>query len=406
VRVLILSPEAPAYPGAGGQSRQHSLLEPLANRYDIRVLTTGAPPVFGAPPLGVDVRHIAPQPPRPAPDGAWLTRNVRHLASGPPWLHYFGLHDCDALGPELVGQLAEFRPDLVQVEHGHLAPLLAGLPEDMPKILSLPNLLIRNQRDILAHRAPRSPFGPATEWMVMARQERRDMVAASAVIVASQRDKRMARRLQPRATVRVVPNCIDVTYFRRNRPRADRPTVVMTATYYWPPNQVAAKDLLTDIFPAVRARVPDAELVLVGQGMPDWLSAMVQVCPGARATGTVDDVRPELQRAWASVAPLRSVAGSQIKVMEALASGVPAVTSPAVAQALGVGEADGVLEAASPAAFADQLAHVLGDPARRGVLAESGVKSAQQFDRIPAARGLESVWLEVAGSKVADLAPA
>lgn len=396
VRVLILSPETPAHPGTGGQTRQHCLLEPLLARHQIRVLSTGGSPLFGAAPEGLDVRYVTPRPPRPAPPGSWLRRNIDHVLHGPPWVHYFGLYDCDALEPELTHHLDDFQPDLVQVEHGHLAPLLLKLPPGMPRTLALHNLLVRNHREILGPlRTPRSPVGTLMETLVTARQERKDMLSATAVIVVSERDARLARRLQPHARVRVVPNSIPVAYWERTSPPAEKPTIVMSATYFWPPNQFAARTLVTEVFPEVRRHVPDAELLLVGQGVPSWLEALVEASEGVGATGQVDDVRPYLHQAWIAVAPLRRAGGSQVKVMEALASGVPAVTTRAVAAALDVGEADGVVAVDDHRSMAEMIARLLRDPAQRALLSERGATAARRrFDREPAARLQEQVWLE------------
>jgi glycosyltransferase involved in cell wall biosynthesis len=244
---------------------------------------------------------------------------------------------------------------------------------------------------------PRGPLGLAVETLVTARQERGDMLSATVVIAASERDARLARRLQPRAKVRVVPNSIPVAYWKRNGPTAEKPTVVMTATYFWPPNQQAAQTLVTEVFPKVLGDVPDAELLLVGQGMPGWLQALVDRSPGVRATGQVDDVRPYLHQAWVAVAPLRRAGGSQVKVMEALASGVPTVTTRAVAAALGVGEADGVL-AADAHGMGETITRLLRDPAQRAMMSERCVQAARtRFDREPAARLQEDAWLEALG---------
>jgi len=407
MRVLILSPETPTYPGAGGQSRQHCLLEPLAGRHQIRVLSTGGPPRFGATPAGVDVRYIPAKPPRPIPPGSWLRRNVDHFLHGPPWVHYIGLHECDALVPEIPFHLDDFQPDVVQVEHGQLAPLLLALPPEMPKTLALIDLLVRNQQDILGPpRGWRGPLRPALEAIVTARQERKDLLTANPVIVVSDRDRRLARRLQPKATVRVVPNSIPVAYWQRSSPSADRPTVIMTATFFWPPNQAAALDLAKRVMPEVRRQVPDAELLLVGQGTPSWLESEFGGLEGVVATGQVDDVRPYLHRAWVSVLPLRRAGGSQIKVMEALAAGVPVVTTPPVAAALGVDEQDGVVVAGGIKGIATAVTRLLRDSDRRRSLSQLGEKTAKlRFDREPAALLQEEAWLE-ALSRVRQMNPA
>ncbi|TMC47865.1 MAG: glycosyltransferase [Chloroflexi bacterium] len=399
MRILVLSYETPSYPGGGGQTRQHCLLEPLATRHQIRVLSTGAPPKLGRPPDGVELRYIRPLPPLPPPSGRWLRKNLDHYLSGPPWLHRLALHESSALEVVLAEHLADFRPDIVQIEHGELAPLLRAVPAGLPTVLVMHNMLTTIQRQLVGlQTTARERLAMRLEVTVMARQERRDLRAAGAVIVTTKHDRRLALRLQPRARVSIVPNCIPVDHFRRDAGRAPVPTVVMTASFQYPPNQAAAHHLLADIFPRVREAVPDAELVLVGQGMQRRLRAEVHACPGARATGAVADVRPELHRAWVSVAPLWEGSGSPLKVLEALASRVPVVVASRVAAALEMDADQGVVSAGGAGDFAARVIELLRDPERGERLATAGLAVVRErFDRLPAAAAHEAVWESLAG---------
>src|SRR5690349_20779080 len=92
VRVLVLTYETPAWPGGGGAGRMHALLEALASRHAVRVLSTGGPPRFGRTPAGVELRLLDPGPPDGAPPGNWLGKNAGHYLRGDPWLHRLAAH--------------------------------------------------------------------------------------------------------------------------------------------------------------------------------------------------------------------------------------------------------------------------------------------------------------------------
>jgi glycosyltransferase involved in cell wall biosynthesis len=381
VRVLVLSYEAPAYPGGGGQTRQHCLLEPLAATHDIRVVTTDVEPAIGRPPAGVDIHRIDPGPPLGPVTGPWLAKNAAHYLRGRPWLHVDARHHVAALAAALPGHLGDFRPDVIQIEHGELGGLLALVPR--PRVLVLHNLLTTVQRQL----------GRPLEVAVMARQERRDMAAADAVVVVTEADARRARRLRRRAAISVVPNCVPAAHLRRTGPEAERPTVVMTASWHYQPNQQAAVELLAEVLPAVRRRVPEAELVLVGQRLPDWLARLVEASPGARAVGPVADVRPELHRAWVAVAPLRTGSGSPLKALEAMAAGIPVVATPRVIDALGLGPDDGVVGGDLATAISDLLA----DADRRRQVGQAGRLTVERrFDATVVAPLQAEVWRSVA----------
>ncbi len=395
MRILVLSYETPAYPGAGGPSRQHCLLEPLAARHQIRVLSTGGVPPFGQTPQGVDIRFAEPGPEVGHPDRNWLVKNVGHFLSGPPWIFRDALHHCLALSVELPRTLEEFRPDVVQIEHAELGPMLDLLPKGLPTVLALIDMLLVVQFQQLRKGPLWGRAKAGLELPVVARQTRKDMRTATLTVTTTAADRRLAERLAPGATVRVVPNSINAEYFQRRGDRHSYPALIMTGSFHYQPNQAAARELIEVIFPAVLARFPEARLALVGQRMPEWLSRLAHHTAGVDALGQVADVRPDLWPAWVSVAPLREGSGSPLKVKESLAAGVPVVTTRRVTAALEVGPEDGVIAAQTSSDFADRICEILGDPKRRDELAARGQAAARRkFDRQPAALLQERVWVE------------
>jgi glycosyltransferase involved in cell wall biosynthesis len=147
-------------------------------------------------------------------------------------------------------------------------------------------------------------------------------------------------------------------------PLADEPTATMLADWAWPPNQVALEHLL-DAWPTVVAAVPGARLLLAGRGM-----ATTSFGPGIEVIGEVGQAREALARASVFAFPCPPTSGPKMKVLDALAHGVPVVTSAAGIEGLiGVETAVAV---AGRAEFADTLAAVLGDPERRASMAAAG----------------------------------
>src|SRR5207244_1860305 len=140
---------------------------------------------------------------------------------------------------------ARFRPDIVVVEHAELAPLLRTVPSGTPTVLVLHNMLVTVQRQLVKTEPTTWARAKAVaEIGLMGYQQRRDLRAATVTVVVSEGDARLARRLRPSARVAVVPNCINADYFARTGARSGRPTLVMTASYHYKPNQDAAIELL------------------------------------------------------------------------------------------------------------------------------------------------------------------
>ena len=128
--------------------------------------------------------------------------------------------------------------------------------------------------------------------------------------------------------------------------------------------------LAKDVWPAVRARVASARLLLVGRDP----SGRVRALGGnsIEVTGSVPDVRPYLARTRVATAPLRAGGGSRLKVIEALGAGRPVVATGIGAEGLLDLEGRGLIVADSAPVFADAVVELLGDRERAERLGRAG----------------------------------
>jgi glycosyltransferase involved in cell wall biosynthesis len=187
-------------------------------------------------------------------------------------------------------------------------------------------------------RAPRSWL-----WTYEARQLARyeDAVARrfSATILCTEAEARILRKRVPGSPVFAVNNFLDMSSYDPEATsvtaevRALQPYVVFSGQMDYYPNVDAAEYFCREVFPAVRAQMPELKFVIVGRN-PAPSVRRLAADPAIQVTGAVPDVRPYLRGAAAAVAPLRIARGVQNKVLEAMAMGVPVVTSGAVAAAL------------------------------------------------------------------------
>src|SRR5690606_7643252 len=138
-----------------------------------------------------------------------------------------------------------------------------------------------------------------------------------------------------RHTAHVVPNGIDAAWFSRPADRGPRaPDIVFTAVFDYPPNEEGALWFARECWPHVRSAVPGSRLLFVGANPVRRIRALAEDDPRVVVTGSVPDVRPYLWDARVAIAPLFTARGVQNKVLEALAAGLPVVTTPAVADGL------------------------------------------------------------------------
>jgi hypothetical protein len=146
-------------------------------------------------------------------------------------------------------------------------------------------------------------------------------------------------------------------------PVVDAPVVALLADWRWPPNVDAARVLL-DGWPSIRARVTGARLLLAGRG-----ASPVGAVAGVEWRGEVPTTADLLAESALLAFPAPATSGPKMKVLDALAHGVPVVTT--VAGEEGIAHGGGAVVADVPG-FADAVVALLSDPARRARLAAAG----------------------------------
>jgi polysaccharide biosynthesis protein PslH len=192
------------------------------------------------------------------------------------------------------------------------------------------------------------------------------------------------RRLHRR--VLVVPNGFAPRLLSHpSRAGADT-TIVFAGSMDYPPNVNAVSWFVRDIFPFILHRVPEARLLLVGHDHFDRLRPFLD---GDRivATGSVADAAPHVASSTVSIAPIRVGSGTRLKILEALALGVPVVSTTLGAEGLALAPDRDILLADQPGAFADGVVRLLTDRAAREALAAAGraaVAAEYAWDRIEA----------------------
>ncbi|MCU1378445.1 MAG: hypothetical protein JWN29_1428 [Acidimicrobiales bacterium] len=161
----------------------------------------------------------------------------------------------------------------------------------------------------------------------------------------------------------------------------DRPVAGLLAFWDWPPNRAALESLLR-VWPDVRQRVPGAELVVAGRGGEQLAIGTI---PGVRVVGEVARSVDLLAELAVLAFPCPPTSGPKVKVLEAVAHGLPVVTTPAGVEGLHLDGGGAVVR--DLAGWADALVGVLRDPAARAGLASAGRAAvAAHHAPVPAAR--------------------
>ena len=224
------------------------------------------------------------------------------------------------------------------------------------------------------------------------------------VVITSQVDRQALLELQAdqkaAAPISILPNGVDWEYFSQNSGVVREPaTLVLSGKMSYHANVTMALYFVNEIMPIVWAKSPDVRVLIVGKDPPASIRSLADN-PAVNVTGTVDDIRPYLQRASAAVVPMLYGAGSQFKALEAMASGTPVVATPRAVQALDIVPDREILLGDSPVELARQVLRLIEDPDYQKQVGQAGrryVENNHQWAKI--AKVLEGVYHEVVSTR-------
>lgn len=202
------------------------------------------------------------------------------------------------------------------------------------------------------------------------------------------------------APISVVSNGVDQAFFHPNPEiQRDIETLVFSGKMSYHANISMVKHLVTDIMPRVWKARPSVRLYIVGKD-PSPEVKEFEKNPLIRVTGTVDDIRPFLWRATVAVVPLLYGAGIQNKILEAMATRTPVVTTFKTLAALQVQKGKELLAAQDAEEFAGAVVRLIGDRKLQDTIGDAGASYAfTNHNWLNIAAGLVGIYQQAIESK-------
>jgi len=287
----------------------------------------------------------------------WARAALSLFTSMPSSVAYFW-------SPELFRRVRErlsaSRFDLIFV---HCAFMAQYVPDstDAYRILDFGDLDSAKWDEYAAFRRFPLSLGYRLEAKKLRQYEREQAARFDRCTVTTSGEKNEFDGLGVSTACTVIANGVDTAYFSPDRTAAPgAPTVAFLGRMDYFPNVDGVCRFVEQVFPLIRARVPNVEFRIVGSAPLRKVQDLAKN-PGVLVTGHVPDIRSHLKDACVSIAPLRIARGTQNKILESMAMGIPVVATPEAAKGVSATPGRDFIVADNNESFANHVVSLLGN---------------------------------------------
>lgn len=364
MRILFLTPRQLSEPRSGGTIKSAAVLAYLDARHDVDVACfrgTAEPP-WDRPGVvslrlerGRSVRHLLASYGSRVPLSIERNRSSA-FAEQVQALSASNAHDAIFVDGWLMAQYVPWGSTALRLLHEHNAE----------------HVMWRRHAQLASHPVLR----PAVR--VEARRVRRYEASLlrrfDVVFAVSERDRAALAQLgTPAERIALLPNVADASLLERPALTPPRePVLLFLGTLSWPPNDEGLARFVRDVVPRLLERVPNARLIVAGSGASDRLVRLVHASRGVGFAGPVEDDEPLYRRARCFVDVGVGGSGTKVKVLNALARGLPVVTGSDGAAGLEAVSGEHLLVADERDHLVRSLERVLRDDERWTALSRNG----------------------------------
>ena len=391
----MLTPYLPYPLHSGGQIRSYNLIKNLSQKHQITLFSfiRSAKELVHIAELEKYCTKVKVFKRRQA----WDPRNILISALTPyPFLVaiYLSKSVKNAIRRELASNY-----DLIHAETFYVMP-------NLPKPTNIPTLLVEQTIEYMVYQRFVEDFKffllkPLLYFDVLKIKlwEKYFWQKATRLVAMSQSDKQIMEKSVKDRKVDVVANGVDVEHFTESRiAKAVNQTILFVGNFKWLPNKDAAKFLVTDIWPKIHQQLPRAKLWIVGRNPTSEILDLSNQ-KNVTVSGEVDDIREAFQKSSVLLAPIRNGRGTKYKVLEAMASQVPVVTTKLGIEGIAAINQSSVLIAETADGLADKTIQVLTDKNLAEKLAANGKKLVyNQYNWQAISKELDQIYQQLGGA--------
>ena len=332
MKILMVTPYLPYPLHSGGQTRSFNLIKHLAKNCEITLFS-----FIRDVNENQYIKNLSPycQKIKTFPRGkTWSLKKIL-LAGLTPYPFLIANYYSQEMKKIIQEEVKKEHYDLIHVECFYLMP---NIPKTKSPVVLVDQTI---EYEVYRHYVQSLPFwtGPIKpllyfDALKLFLWEKLCWKKASQICAVSREDKKKMIKHCHRLKVEIVQNGVDIKKFeKRIYRRASRPTILFgIANFKWMQNKEAALILLREVWPQIKKKVKNCQLWIIGRFAPQLLSHFIN--EKDVTIKEADDILPFYQKSWLLLAPIKSGGGSRTKFFEAMASGLPIITTPQGAEGI------------------------------------------------------------------------
>ena len=368
MNILYLCHRFPFPPKRGGKIRPFNMIRHLhAQGHRVSVCSLARSASEAAEGAGIAPHCTAHTSSLVSEPVQWARMIARLPTTGPSSMGYFYSAELAAKVKKL---LAAQKWDLIFVHCSSVAQYVAHVT-DVPKILDFGDMDSQKWLEYANYKPFPLSLGYRFEGYKMLRAERRLARQFDLCTATTKAEWQTLEDYRTGAATDWFPNGVDADYYRPTDVAYDADTISFIGRMDYYPNQECMKRFCAQVWPLLRAQRAAMKLIIVGADPTPSIKALDDL-PGVTVTGSVPDVRPYILKSAVMVAPLAIARGTQNKILEAMAMGVPVVTSRVAAGGVDAEPGAHLLVADGADAIAEAILRITSDASERARLSKAG----------------------------------
>ncbi len=379
MKILMLVPYLPTITMSGGQTRWYNIIKYLARKHEITLfsLIKDESEKKFIPQLQKYCKEVRvfSRPKKP-----WTLRNILLSVIGPfPLLvvRNWSFEEKKALQRELTDE----KYDLIHTETFYVMPHLGKT--DIPIIQVEQTIWHEVYKHHVMTEIPKllRPFFLLDVAKIIF-WEKHYWKKADGLFAVSQEDQVVMQKLLPGKSVNIIPNGVDCDYYKKTKVIKSYPPRILygVSNFEWLQNQEAVKLLLDSVWPKLKREYElPVKMWIVGRKMPEWIKKRSMVDEDILITENIPDARDAYASANIMITPIKGGGGTRIKILEAMAAGLPVISTKVGVAGLNVIDGKNVFIADKVDDIVDKAITLLKNPVLNAAIGLNGQKHVKKY---------------------------